>query len=62
MKHPFTLIYWMDDGWFVGKLKEVPGVFSQGETLVELEENMEDAYRLTVEEDMPVSHRASHSI
>jgi predicted RNase H-like HicB family nuclease len=51
----------MDDGWFVGKLKEVPGVFSQGETLAELEENIEDAYRLMVEEDIPVSHRASHS-
>lgn len=62
MKHPFTLIYWMDDGWFVGKLKEVPGVFSQGETLSELEENIEDAYRLMVKKDMPMSHRASYSI
>lgn len=46
MKHEFTLEYWQDDGWFVGRLKEVPGVFSQGETLEELESNIEDAYRL----------------
>ena len=46
MKHQFTLEYWEDDGWFVGRLKEVPGVFSQGETLQELEENIEDAYRM----------------
>lgn len=37
MKRAFTLEYWLDDGWYVGKLKEVPGIFSQGETLQELE-------------------------
>ena len=42
----FTLEYWEDEGWFVGRLKEVPGVFSQGETLKELESNILDAYRL----------------
>ena len=46
MLRHFTLQYWRDDGWFVGQLKEVPGVFSQGETLAELEENIGDAYRL----------------
>jgi predicted RNase H-like HicB family nuclease len=29
----FTLEYWKDDGWFVGRLKEMPAVISQGETL-----------------------------
>ena len=33
MKRAFTLEYWKDDGWYVGKIKEIPGVFSQGETL-----------------------------
>ncbi len=41
-----TLEYWIDDTWYVGRLREVPGVFSQGETLEELEENIRDAYRL----------------
>ena len=44
----FTLEYWIDDGWYVGRLKEVPGVFSQGETLQELEENIQDACQLMV--------------
>jgi predicted RNase H-like HicB family nuclease len=53
VKH-FTLEYWEDEGWYVGKLKEVPGVFSQGETLKELEENIRDAYKLmTEEEELP---------
>ncbi len=42
----FTLEYWVDEGWYVGRLKEVPGVFSQGKTLEELEENIKEAYRL----------------
>lgn len=25
----FTLEYWTDEGWYVGRLKEVPGIFSQ---------------------------------
>ncbi len=50
MKVNFTLEYWLDDGWYVGKLKEVPGVFSQGKTLEELEENIKDAYHLMMED------------
>jgi predicted RNase H-like HicB family nuclease len=45
-----TLEYWIDDEWYVGKLKEVPGVFSQGATLQELEENIQDAYRKIISE------------
>ena len=50
MLRHFTLEYWKDSGWYVGKLKEVPGVFSQGKSLHELEENIRDAYYLMVEE------------
>ena len=51
----FTLEYWADEGWYVGRLKEVPGVFSQGESLAELKENIRDAYHLMVEEETPLS-------
>lgn len=47
----FTLEYWVDEGWYVGRLKEVPGVFSQGETLAELEHNIEDAYRMMLDDE-----------
>ena len=47
----FTLEYWMDEGWYIGRLKEIPGVFSQGESLEELEENIREAYHLMVEEE-----------
>jgi predicted RNase H-like HicB family nuclease len=52
----FTLEYWIDDGWYVGRLKEVPGVFSQGETLQELEENINDAYKLIMEDEETLPH------
>ena len=51
MLQTFTLEYWMDKGWYVGRLKGVPGVFSQGRSVEELEENIRDAYRLMVQED-----------
>ena len=47
----FTLEYWIDEGWYVGRLKEVPGVFSQGETLEELEQNIQEAYKLMMMEE-----------
>jgi predicted RNase H-like HicB family nuclease len=55
----FTLEYWIDDDWYVGRLREVPGIFSQGKTLEELKENVKDAYHLMTEDqetptDMPV--------
>ena len=46
----FQLEYWKDGLWFVGRLPQVPGVFSQGATLAELEDNVRDAYRLMIEE------------
>ena len=51
MTHAFTLEYWRDESWFVGRLREVPGVFSQGHTLEELEENIRDAYELMLADD-----------
>jgi predicted RNase H-like HicB family nuclease len=53
MKRAFTLEYWTDEGWYVGRLKEVPGVISQGETLDELQENIRDAYHLLLEDHEP---------
>lgn len=52
MKYNFTLDYWKDKKWYVGRLREVPGVFSQGRTLTELKENIQDAYSLMIEESI----------
>lgn len=52
MKRKFTLEFWLDEGWYVGRLKEVPGVFSQGATMAELEENIREAYKLMLETEV----------
>jgi predicted RNase H-like HicB family nuclease len=54
MLREFTLEYWMDDGWYVGRLREVPGVVSQGESLGELEENVREAHHLMREDEEPL--------
>jgi predicted RNase H-like HicB family nuclease len=61
MKRNFTLEYWRDEGWLVGRLKEVPGVFSQGATIDDLEENIRDAYKMMKEtETLPKLNTKSH--
>jgi len=40
-----------DGDWYVGRLMEVPGVFSQGESLDKLRENIQEAYELMVTQD-----------
>jgi predicted RNase H-like HicB family nuclease len=50
MPRTFTLEYCLDDSWHIGRLKEVPGVISQGITLSELQENIRDAYQLVTED------------
>ena len=54
MLRSFTLDFWIEDGWYVGKLREVPGVFSQGKNLDELKINVQDAYDLMIRETMPL--------
>ncbi|MEE8367188.1 MAG: type II toxin-antitoxin system HicB family antitoxin [Thermoanaerobaculia bacterium] len=53
IRHAFTMEYCQDDSWFVGRLKDVLGVFSQGEALDELEENIRDAYELVLSDVPP---------
>jgi len=56
METKMTLVYWKSEKFWLGKLLEYPEVMTQGETLEELEENIRDAYRLLVLEDVPEEH------
>ena len=61
MERQFTLEYWLDEGWFVGRIKEIPGIFSQGETLEELETNIRDVYQLMLEDDIESRREDVHT-
>lgn len=58
----YTLDYWIEDGWYVGRLRQVPGIFSQGKTLDDLKRNIGDAYRLMLEEEAPLPTPAYESV
>lgn len=47
------MVHWKADKFWLGKLLEYLEIITQGETLEELEENMRDAYRMMVTEDVP---------
>jgi predicted RNase H-like HicB family nuclease len=48
-----TMVYWKDEQFWLGKLLQHPEVMTQGETVEELEENLCDAYRLLILDDIP---------
>jgi predicted RNase H-like HicB family nuclease len=52
-----TLDYWEDDGGCVGRLREIPGVISQGDTLAELRENIVDACKLMISDAPKIRRR-----
>jgi predicted RNase H-like HicB family nuclease len=52
-RQKLTMIYWKSDKFWLGRLREFPDIMTQGRTLKELEENMRDAYRMMVLDDVP---------
>ena len=57
MNTKFTMVYWKSKKFWLGKVVEHPEIMTQGRTLAELEENIKDAYRLMVLEDVPEKHK-----
>ena len=57
MKATMTMLYWKSKKFWLGKLKEHPEIMTQGRTLKELEENLKDAYKMMVMEDVPAEHQ-----
>jgi len=56
MKSEVRMIYWKAGKFWLGKLREHPEIMTQGRTLRELEENIRDAYRMMIMEDVPHKH------
>jgi predicted RNase H-like HicB family nuclease len=53
------------DGWFVGKIVEIPGVLTQGKTVEETKSNLLDALALYLEverEEQQADLRASNVV
>lgn len=54
-------VYWRGEQFWLGKLVDHPEIMSQGETLEELEENLRDAWREMLLDDVPPDYRAIHA-
>ena len=55
------MVYWRGEQFWLGKLLEFPEIMSQGETQDELEENLRDAYRMMLEEQISPTSGAVHT-
>ncbi len=51
------MIYWKSDKFWLGKLLEYPEIMTQRKTLVDLEENLKDAYLLMAMDDVPEEYQ-----
>lgn len=47
----FTLLYWTENNMYFGRLKDVPGIHSQGKSLDELKMNIRETYNLMIDEE-----------
>jgi predicted RNase H-like HicB family nuclease len=42
---PVQIVYWEEDGAWLGYLRDYPDYWTQGETLEDLQEHLNDLYR-----------------
>ena len=57
MHTKIKMVYWKGEKFWLGKVLEHPEIMSQGETLEELEENLKDAYKLMLMDDVPSDYQ-----
>ncbi len=53
MNAQLKMVYWKGESHRVGRLVEHPEIMRQGGTVEELEENLRDAYREVLFDDVP---------
>jgi predicted RNase H-like HicB family nuclease len=57
MKTELKMIYWKSGKFWLGKFEEHPEIMTQGRTLKELGENLRDAYKMMLMEDVTANYR-----
>ena len=57
MHTKIKMVYWKGEKFWLGKILEHTEIMSQGETLEELEENLKDAYKLMLMDDVPSDYQ-----
>jgi predicted RNase H-like HicB family nuclease len=57
MNVTLNMVYWRGEQFWLGKLVDHPDSMRQGETLEELEENLRDAWREMLLDDVPPDYQ-----
>lgn len=57
MNPKITMIYWKGEKFWLGKILEHPEIMTQGENIEELEENLKDAFRLMLMDDVSSDYK-----
>ena len=57
MDSKITMIYWKGEKFWLGKILEHPEIMTQGESIEELEENLKDAFKLMLMDDVPPNYK-----
>ena len=59
MKREFTAVYKKQGKWYLGWVEEISGVNTQGKTLEETKENLQEALTLVLEANRMLSNKAA---
>ncbi len=59
MKREFTAVYKKQGKWYLGWIEELSGVNTQGKTLAETRENLEEALLLVLEANRLISNQSA---
>ena len=59
MKREFTAVYKKQGKWYLGWVEEISGVNTQGKTLEEAKENLQEALILVLEANRMLSNKAA---
>jgi predicted RNase H-like HicB family nuclease len=54
-----TAVFEQDGDWWVGYVEELPGANTQGKTLEEARENLQEAVRLVIEANRELARRGA---
>lgn len=57
MTQQFTAIYQKHGKWYLGWVEEIPGVNTQGKTLTEVKNNLQEALSLVLEVNRAIAHK-----
>ena len=53
----FTAVFEQDDDWWIGYVEELPGANTQGRTIDEARDNLQEAVQLVIEANRDLARR-----